>query len=214
MYLLELSLSEFRQFIQLVLWISLPLIAVCLAVTTLLHYRRRKKVKPKNSDADAIMYDRSAAEIVQPMLSNSTKITGTEAVLKQYEQQLLKGKEKYQTLEKSFRVLQENYSAVISKLNDEGGIDKDEMQTLREKVKGYELKIVQLEQALTYLKQHEDENNMTGEIAVTKDKKDPNEEMEHSITKLTQDVNALRLENNQLKDKSNTTSGERLAVRL
>ncbi len=205
MNLLELSMAEFRQFIQLVLWISLPLIVICLTVTTFLHYRRRKKGKLKAPDT--VLYDRPDADMIQPTVSNNIKVSGTEAVLKQYEQQLLKGKEKYQTLEKSFRVLQENYSAVISRLNEEGGTDKDELQCSREKIQGYELKITQLEQTLAYTKEH-GADDKTGKTSVTEEGDVVTAEMEYSVTKLTQEVSALRIENNHLKDKSNIINGD------
>lgn len=45
MYLLAVNLYEFGQFLQILLWISLPMVLVALLVTTYLHYRKKRKLK-------------------------------------------------------------------------------------------------------------------------------------------------------------------------
>lgn len=204
MYLLELSLYEFKQFIQIVLWVSLPLIVICLTAATFLHYRRKRKKKQIEPDDEAIMYDMPAAGAVQPMLSPHTRTPGTEALLKQYEQQLLQSKDKYHTLEKSFRILQENYSAVISRFDDDDSIDKSEWQILQEKIEGYELKIAQLEQALSYIKDNSDTTAISSAASI-ENKREEVEQLEKLITRLTEDLTARTNETNHLRDELDLT---------
>jgi hypothetical protein len=207
MYLLELSFYEFKQFIQIVLWVSLPLIAVCLAVTTLLHYRRKRKRMRNALEDESIVYDLPAAQVVQPMLSAQNRTTGNEALLKQSELQLKQSREKYQALERSFRMLQENYSAVISRLDDDNGIGKSELPALKDKIRGYELKIAQLEQALTYLRENTDATGMS--VAATiENKTEETEKLEKLIAKLSDDLTASNNENSHLRSELDSTAND------
>src|SRR5258707_5334282 len=45
MYFLAVNLYEFGQFLQILLWISLPMVLIALLVTTYLHYRKKRKQK-------------------------------------------------------------------------------------------------------------------------------------------------------------------------
>ena len=49
MYLLAVNLYEFGQFLQILLWISLPMVLIALLVTTYLHYRRKRKQKDEEA---------------------------------------------------------------------------------------------------------------------------------------------------------------------
>jgi hypothetical protein len=71
MYLLELSFYAFRQFLQIVLWISLPLIAVSMAVTVFLHYRRKKRQKHDTALLPEQEHGLPVALHVQPLLSRN-----------------------------------------------------------------------------------------------------------------------------------------------
>src|ERR1700731_3749479 len=43
MYLLSVNLYEFGQFLQILLWISLPMVLAALLITTWLHYRKKRR---------------------------------------------------------------------------------------------------------------------------------------------------------------------------
>jgi len=154
MYLLELHLTEFGQFVQIVLWISLPFTILCLVIATILHYRRKKVTRfgfdlaPHEGGLEF-----SSEMVPAPMLRMNVMSGGDE---KQYEQQLYKTREKYQQLEGAFRKLQEEYSAQFCKVQDEDedNDSKEEITLLQSKVTSYENEITQLQQSLKEMEQN------------------------------------------------------------
>ena len=53
MYLLSVNLYELGQFLQILLWISLPMVLIALLVTTYLHYRnKRRDIRDRHSPED------------------------------------------------------------------------------------------------------------------------------------------------------------------
>jgi len=89
MYLLELSYYEFGQFIQIVLWISVPLIVVSMAVTIFLHYRRKRK---QRNHAALFPEQEYGPVAIHPLLSqpaNNTSTDNTIAVAQQQQETLL-----------------------------------------------------------------------------------------------------------------------------
>lgn len=197
MYLLELSLYEFRQFLQIVLWISVPLVIVCVSVTVFLHYRRKKK-KAKDALSDQ-EYELTQLNPVHPLPSLSNNTRENEALVKQYEQQLRQGRDKYHSLERSFRRLQENYSSVLSGAKDEGVNNNEEMEAMKEKVKNYELKIVQLQQALEYMENNANNNETNTGSERIREKEQQLEELERRITSLTENLTTQTNENERLR---------------
>ncbi len=196
MYLLELSLYEFRQFLQIVLWISVPLVIVSVSVTTFLHYRRKKK-KAQDALPDN-EYELTQLNPVQPLPSMSNKAGENEELIKQYEQQLRQGRDKYHTLERSFRRLQENYSSVLSGAKDEGS-NGEALQDLKEKVKTYELKIEQLQQALEYMENNAKNNTANAGADSIKEKEEQLGQLERRITELTESLTKQTNENERLR---------------
>ena len=196
MYLLELSLYEFRQFIQIVLWISVPLVIVSVSVTTFLHYRRKKK---KAQDAlPGTEYELTKLNPVQPLPSISSKASENDTLIKQYEQQLRQSRDKYHTLERSFRRLQENYSSILSGAKDEAN-NTEELQDLTEKIKTYELKIEQLQQALEYLENNANNNTTNTGTGLIKEKEEQLKQLESRIKELTESLTGQANENERLR---------------
>src|SRR5258708_11951673 len=51
MCLLSVNLYEFGQFLEILLWISLPMVLIVLLVTTYLHYRKKRREATEATDA-------------------------------------------------------------------------------------------------------------------------------------------------------------------
>jgi hypothetical protein len=52
MYLLSINFYELGQFLQIILWISLPMVIIVLLVTTYLHYRKKRKREKEKEYVD------------------------------------------------------------------------------------------------------------------------------------------------------------------
>jgi DNA repair exonuclease SbcCD ATPase subunit len=202
MYLLELTFYEFRQFLQIVLFISVPLIVICLAVTTFLHYRRKKMKTRHELPVPETEYGLTLPNSVQPLMRFQGKTEDNNTLVKQYEQQLRQSREKYHSLERSFRKLQESYSQVISRETDaeeSNETEKSELNVMQEKIEAYEQKMAQLQHALEYM-----ENNSSNETAaINREAAEHKEkELEHAegiITTLKEDLSRHTNENDRLR---------------
>ncbi len=148
MYLLEFSLSAFGQFVQIILWISLPFTIICMVIATILHYRRKKKESGFGFSLppQEVSLEFSGDMVPAPMLKMNVMGNHEE---KQYEQQLYKAREKYHLLEGAFRKLQEDYSNLMCKVNeDDSDTSKQQIMLLQSKVTSYENEIAQLQGVL------------------------------------------------------------------
>ncbi|HWK05952.1 MAG TPA: hypothetical protein VNS58_20065 [Puia sp.] len=62
MYLLSVNLYEFGQFLQILLWISLPMVLIVLLITTWLHYRKKRRQDMEEPDASYLFPARNFSE--------------------------------------------------------------------------------------------------------------------------------------------------------
>lgn len=193
MVLQEVFMYELGKFLQIVLWISVPLILISLLVTTLIHYRNKKRRL-------RLAALESGTQMSHPndILSATTlQEESHQFIIQQYEQQIRQGREKYQSLERSFRKLQEGYSNLISK--ESSGVEQNMEPFIQEKIKNYERRIVQMEQALAYY-----ENNPQYENGASAIPENVNEQtirqLELAIEKLTENLSRQVADNEQLRE--------------
>jgi chromosome segregation ATPase len=148
--LLLVSLYEFKQFLQIVLWIAVPGTIIAIAITTVLHYRRKKALlnEPELEPVDSRLY--MAGDMGQiPDWLASTNPDNT-SLLKKYEREVRRYKENYAALEQDFRSLEDKYADLLNKAyhNDQSG--NEAIDKLHQEIKGYKLKIAQLQQAIDF----------------------------------------------------------------
>lgn len=197
--LLLVSLYEFKQFLQIVLWIAIPGTIIAILITTVLHYRRKKRLalepEPEFAGQVRLMLSNEIGQL--PSLAKGTAEVpdwlasgnpGNTSLLKKYESEIRRYKENYSTLEQDFRALEEKYGDLLNKAyhNDQSG--NEAIDKLHHEIKGYKLKIAQLQQALAY-----NEQNNTGEKAAGQD---PME-----LHNLRISLSQVQDENAQLKEK-------------
>ena len=189
--LLLVSLYEFKLFLQIVLWIAIPGTILAIVITTILHYRREKRLalEPEPEFAGhASLLMSSGGEIGQlPDWLASGNPDNTN-LLKKYEREIRRYKEDYNNLEQDFRSLEEKYGDLLNKAyhNDQSG--NEAMDRLQQEIKANKLKIAQLQQALEYKEQNNEAGNTSGQ--------DPME-----LHNLRISFAQLQEENTQLKEK-------------
>jgi chromosome segregation ATPase len=126
MSLLLVSLYEFKQFLQIVLWIAVPLTVIAVGMTVYLHYRRRKK--PVGTVHDHPL-DPSEWTLALAGSSSGTDPVSSEALpdwlassnpdninlLKKYEAEVRRYKEDYATLKEDYKELEFKYEDLLNK---------------------------------------------------------------------------------------------------
>lgn len=179
MPLLLVSLYEFKQFLQIVLWIALPGTLIAILITTYLHYRRKKK-----ADALELAYPEeiTAQPLLAQMTQDGTDLSpaaplpdwlassdpGNKSLLKKYEQEIRRYKENYGLLEQDFRELEEKYEDLRTKAystdkKEEGALVKE----LQKEIKEHKRKITQLHQAVLNAGHEDQEELANRQAAIT-----------------------------------------------
>lgn len=158
--LLLVSLYEFKQFLQIVLWIAVPGTIIAIVLTTILHYRRKKALlnepEPDLTDGRLYMagdmgqispYDKASADMPDWLASSNPDNT---PLLKKYEREVRRYKENYATLEQDYRDLENKYTDLLNKAyhNDQSG--NEALDKLHQDIKAYKLKVAQLQQAIDF----------------------------------------------------------------
>lgn len=174
--LLLVSLYEFRQFLQIVLWIAVPATLIAVFLTIFFHYRRKKK----QEGLELAFHDETSwSEKLQrnPAASSLTQAAGESPeglpdwlasanpdntpLLKKYEHEVRRYRENYALLEQDFRELEEKYADLRNKAyHTDKEADTTLVTQLQKDIKGYKEKIRQLQQAAVV-------NNATDEVAAS-----------------------------------------------
>ncbi|MBO9566006.1 MAG: hypothetical protein J7621_24740 [Niastella sp.] len=161
--LLLVSFYEFRQFLQIVLWIAVPATLVAIGLTIFFHYRRKRK----QEELGLAFHDNNNwAEnlAVTPAIPSIVKATTGEAppeglpdwlasanpdnttLIKKYEHEVRRYRENYAILEQDFRELEGKYTDLRNKAYNG---DKETDTTL----------VAELQEAQQRLKQVQEENS-------------------------------------------------------
>jgi chromosome segregation ATPase len=161
--LLLVSLYEFKQFLQIVLWIAIPGTIIAIAITTVLHYRRKKNLQEAGPEVDdhgrLLLSGSDMSQLPDWLASGNPENT---SLLKKYEREIRRYKENYSTLEQDFRALEGKYTDLLNKAyhNDQSG--NEAMDQMQQDIKTYKLKIAQLQQALDFREQNNEQENTGG----------------------------------------------------
>lgn len=163
MTLLLVSLYEFKQFLQIVLWIAVPLTVVAVGMTIYLHYRRRKKLpddhvsNPLDTSTWKLAMAGSseptdpippAPQVLPDWLASSNPENTT--LLKKYEAEVRKYREDYAILKEDYKELEYKYEDLRNKAyngkrhddaNDKPLTDQ-ERDKLQQQVRDAELAVV------------------------------------------------------------------------
>lgn len=153
---LLVSLYEFKQFLQIVLWIAIPATVISVLITVFLHYRRRNKkflLEPVYQENGLQLAMSNEPGTLPDWLASSNPDNAT--LLKKYEREVRKYREDYAILEQDFKQLEEKYADLLNKAYQSGGKDDAQSERLQQEIKNYKLKITQLQQALEQQQPHE-----------------------------------------------------------
>ncbi|AXY78266.1 hypothetical protein D3H65_31600 [Paraflavitalea soli] len=162
--LLLVSLYEFRQFLQIVLWIAVPATLIAVALTIFLHYRRKKRqgglelaLHDENGWSETILRNPASSALLQtaggdhpealPDWLASANPDNT-PLLKKYEHEVRRYRENYAILEQDFRELEERYTDLRNKAyhtDKEGDISL--VAQLQKEILTYKEKISRLQHA-------------------------------------------------------------------
>jgi len=163
--LLLVSLYEFKQFLQIVLWIAIPGTIVAILITTVLHYRRKKKLalepEPELELAEQarMLMSNDAGQLPDWLASSNPENT---SLLKKYEQEIRRYKENYSGLEQDFRALEEKYADLLNKAYHSDRSGDETTDLLQQEIKGYKLKVAQLQQALDFHENNQQQESVSG----------------------------------------------------
>lgn len=163
--LLLVSLYEFRQFLQIVLWIAVPGTLIAVALTIFFHYRRKKKqgglklaFQDENGWSEPVVRDPASPDLLQinpgghpeglPDWLASANPDNT-SLLKKYEHEVRRYRENYAILEQDFRELEGKYTDLRNKAyHTDKESDTTLVVQLQEDIKAYKEKISSLQQAV------------------------------------------------------------------
>jgi hypothetical protein len=143
---LLVSLYEFKQFLQIVLWIALPATLLAVLATTILHYRRKKKrgnIEPAYIETGFRTVMSGNTDQLPDWLASSDP--DNTSLLKKYEQEIRRYKENYSTLEQDYKEIEGKYSDLLNKAYQYEKQDDGLVNNLEEEIKGYK---AQLQDAL------------------------------------------------------------------
>jgi len=151
---LLVSMYELKQFLQIVLWIAIPGTVIAFLVTTLFHYKRKKKGIDEAEPAymEGVGFHTVVAAETSNQQAPDWLVSGTnpdnQPLIKKYEQEVRRYRENYATLEQDFRELEGKYSDLLNKAYSTEKQNDDSNSRLQLELNGYKLKVTQLQQAL------------------------------------------------------------------
>ncbi len=162
--MLLVSLYEFTQFLQIVLWIAVPATVIAIGLTIFFHYRRKKRqttlglaFQEDKSWGEPLAHNPAAAiqihstvheqpEVMPDWLA-STNPDNT-PLLKKYEHEVRRYRENYALLEQDFRELEEKYTDLRNKAyHTDKTTDTTLVAQLQQDIKAYQEKVSHLQQA-------------------------------------------------------------------
>ena len=187
--LLLVSFYEFRQFLQIVLWIAVPATLIAIGLTIFFHYRRKKKQEELGlafNDNDSWAENLSGTPASATVVKTTTSETpeglpdwlasanpDNTPLLKKYEHEVRRYRENYAILEQEFRELEGKYTDLRNKAYNG---DKDTDTTL----------VAELQETQQRLQQVQEENNRLQQLVALSSVSANGRETEGSIQVLQQ----------------------------
>jgi len=146
--LLLSSLHEFKLFLQITSWIAIPATVLAIIITTIWHYRRKKKLKAAGALYEERFRLAVAGDTEQMPDWLASADPDNSNLLKKYEREIRRYKENYATLEQEFRTLEEKYADLLNKAYHQETVPDHGVAQLQEELSHYKEKVAQLQQAL------------------------------------------------------------------
>jgi len=194
MIFLAASFPEFLQFLKIVLWISIPLFLISTGITVFWHYYKKRK----ETLTDLLGLSTEMNLSLEPAtVATEPNHAGSFLFRQQYHQQLQYGREQYALLEKNFRQVKNNYAALLAGSDGEGSSsDEPASNAIQKQLKQYELKIVQLQQALDYLQKNAaNEENLEKAHALITEKEQEIKRLQLITEQLNKEIGLLNQQN-------------------
>ncbi len=174
--LLLVSLYEFRQFLQIVLWIAVPATLIAIGLTIFFHYRRKKKqgglelaFHDEHGWSEKFLATPASTPVLQATAGDhpealpdwlASSIPDNTSLLKKYEQELRRYRENYGILEQDFRELEGRYTDLRNKAyHTDKESDTTLVEQLQQDIRTYKEKITHLQQDHSLVQQLQEENN-------------------------------------------------------
>ncbi len=191
---LAASFPEFLQFLKIVLWISIPLFLISTGITVFWHYYKRRK----ETLTDLLGLSPEMSLSLEPAaVPSESNHSGGFLFRQHYQQQLQYGREQYVLLEKNFRQVKNNYAALLAGSDGDGSSsDEPASNAIQKQLKQYELKIVQLQQALDYLQSNAaNEENLEKAHALIAEKEQEIKRLQLITEQLNKEIGLLNQQN-------------------
>ncbi len=174
--LLLVSLYEFRQFLQIVLWIAVPATLIAIGLTIFFHYRRKKKqdglelaFHDENGWSEKLSTTPASSPVLQATAGEQPEALpdwlasanpDNTSLLKKYEHELRRYRENYGILEQDFRELEGRYTDLRNKAyHTDKESDTTLVEQLQQDIKSYKEKISHLQQDHLLVQQLQEENS-------------------------------------------------------
>src|ERR1700733_5221354 len=104
MYLLAVTMYEFRQFLQLLMWVALPLVLVATAIT--IHYWRKKRNREAGPDLLPDTDSGVMPQIAAPPVEGQQGYKGVLWLRNKYEQDIEQAAQKHGQLKEEYHQLE------------------------------------------------------------------------------------------------------------
>jgi|SRR5882757_9458933 len=112
MYLLSVNFYEFGQYLQILLWISLPMVIVVLLITTYLHYRKKRRRRMGEEYGHPV-------EMAIPTENNANAYQGLLWMKDKYEQYREQTDNKYEKLKEELARSEQKYLALLAERGEQ-----------------------------------------------------------------------------------------------
>lgn len=131
----DASLIIFLQFLRILLWISIPTFILAMLITTLIHYRNKKK-KSKRAEEQRVVFE-SDDRVYSgyddfSLLPQGVYLPGSEHEVKGIIQHLFHSKARYMAIRKDFEILSRKYQRLHVHIHqDSETINNKTMETIQ-----------------------------------------------------------------------------------
>ncbi len=148
MFSLTVTLYEFRQFLQILMWIAIPLTIITITITVIMHYWRKKR----KTEAAVLFPDTNSFVLPKAdelPAEDEPVYQGVLWLRNKYQQDIALADGKIEQLKEEYGKLEKKYLELADK-DHEGGVIPGETsdQEMQKKLQEYEYKIEQLERAV------------------------------------------------------------------
>lgn len=181
-FLSDAWLVIFLQFLQILLWIAIPTIIIGMTITTLVHYRNKKRKGKK--EEDQVIFENHASQYAGyddfSLLPQGVYLPGSQDEVKGIIHSLFHSKARYMAIQKDYEILNRKYEKLHVNIQQDSNTNKNKtMETTQTHMQS-----TLHEQMESIKQQHEFEKK----------------ELYAELTQLTQAYENLEKDNNSLRD--------------